>query len=668
MCGIVGAVDFADAESRARKSLERINYRGVDGKDFYADGNVCFGHCLHSVVGNTQQPIVKGDFVLGANCEIYNWKELAAKYKFDSKNDAELLLDLLMHHLKGKPTEKMINKVLKALDGVFAFFLHKKKGYTLLCRDVIGVKPLWFSDRDGLMFASEGKAIEDSQELNPRKILYYDKKVKFFDQEFFSIKQSDIGVALSKALEKRIPDRKLGILFSGGIDSTLLAFMLTKLKVRFTAYMTVCEKGESAEKIAKKLGFPLKIIRVSKKEVMQDLPKVMKLIESTDPVKVEVGLTMHAALKEAGKDGIKVIFSGVGADDIFGGYRRMHGHGSINEDCLSNLRRLYEKDLYRDDVLAMANNIELRLPYLDKELVEATLGAPKDSEVPKMLLRQIAMQMGLPEEMAMRRRVAAQYGSGMSRLVTKIIKENKARYKGAFFSSLYPRKNIKVGVLFSSGKDCTYAMHIQHRLNYEIACLVSIESKNKDSFMFHTPSIALAPYQAEALGLPLVLKKSRGVKEAELEDLKKALLEAKNKHKIQGVVTGAIYSNYQRSRIERICDELNLKVYSPLWHVNQETEMKNLIDNGYDFVMAKVAADGLDKSWLGRSITHEDLARIIKLHRRNKMNIAGEGGEFESFVLDAPLFKKRLEIVSTNVIEDRHSAELIINEVRLIDK
>lgn len=434
-----------------------------------------------------------------------------------------------------------------------------------------------------------------------------------------------------------------------------------------TVHENKADEIRNAQDIADKMGFGLKIIKINKDYVQKELLNVIRLIESSDPVKVEVGLTMYFALKEAKKDNIKVIFSGVGADDIFAGYKRMRAHANVNEDSLSNLRRIYERDLYRDDVLSMANNIELRLPYLDKELVKYVLQIPskyKISEIPKSLLRDIALELGFPRELSQLKRSAAQYSSGVNKIMTEITKKE---HKGKFLSKY--QKNLRLGVLFSSGKDSCYALHIQNRLNYEIACLISVDSKNKDSFMFHTPAVNFAKYQAEALNLPIIIQKTKGKKEEELDDLKKAIAKAKEKYKIQGIVTGAIFSNYQRSRIENICDELNLKVYSPLWHMDQEIEMRNLIKEGYEFILTKIAADGLDKSWLGKRINLNHLDKLIQLNKKNGINIAGEGGEFESFVLDAPLFKKRLQIISSDIIEhSKNSAELIIKKLRFVNK
>lgn len=133
---------------------------------------------------------------------------------------------------------------------------------------------------------------------------------------------------------------------------------------------------------------------------------------------------------------------------------------------------------------------------------------------------------------------------------------------------------MKLGVLFSSGKDSNYALHIMQERGYSIECLITIKSRNPDSYMFHTPNIDLARLQAEAMGLPLLETFTEGEKELELEDLKNAIIQAQKEFGIEGIVTGALYSSYQKDRIEDICNELGLESFSPLWHMDQEQEMR----------------------------------------------------------------------------------------------
>ena len=152
---------------------------------------------------------------------------------------------------------------------------------------------------------------------------------------------------------------------------------------------------------------------------------------------------------------------------------------------------------------------------------------------------------------------------------------------------------MKLGVLFSGGKDSTYALYKVMEQN-QIVCLISIISKNPDSYMFHTPNINLTSLQAKALGLPLIRKTTRGVKEEELKDLKKTIAEAKERFGIEGIVTGAFASAYQKDRIQKICDELNLKCINPLWGKEPETLLREMLKDGFKFILSSIAAFGLE--------------------------------------------------------------------------
>ena len=183
--------------------------------------------------------------------------------------------------------------------------------------------------------------------------------------------------------------------------------------------------------------------------------------------------------------------------------------------------------------------------------------------------------------------------------------------------------------------------------------------------MFHIPNIELVKLQAEAMNLPLIFMESSGIKEKELEDIKKALKIAIKKYKIQGVVSGALASNYQKERIGRICKELNLKSIAPLWHVNPEQYLNDLIKNKFRAIITGIAADGLAKEFLGAEINEEFIKKIKKL----KIHLGGEGGEYESLVLDCPLFNKKLKIKKSKIeMENYCTGKLIAEEVELVKK
>ncbi len=704
MCGITGIFNHPNAFEQVKAALAILHNRGKDAlgisnfhevqhhkeiNKFYPLAGKCIvGHTLHAVVDEVPQPL-KGKGILIANCELYNWKKLNAKYNFKAKNDAELLLSLL---------DKWGVDKLEELDGVYACAYWNQENL-YLARDILGEKPLWFAHAsDGFAFASEKKALEklgylDIRELNPRQILHYyvhGNRYEIINRPFFEYlpehKESYVKLKqkttqfLDEAIEKRIPERKFGLLFSGGVDSTYLAHYFKQHEYEFTCYTAVLDTDGvppadllAAQKAAQEWGLKLKIKKIKLEQIPAYLRKIVPLIEDSNVVKVGVALTFYIASEMAKEDGCKVIFSGLGSEEIFAGYERHKQSGNINQECISGLLKMYERDLYRDDVITMDNNIELRLPYLDIELVKYALKIPGKYKLKegagKYILREIAAEKGIPKEFAFRKKTAAQYGSKFDYALEKLAKKNKFSSKSAYLRTFYPTHNLRLGVLFSGGKDSTYSAHIMQRQNYELACLITMKSANTESFMFQSAGVELVELQAQAMELPLVVGETKGKKEKELIDLEKTIKIAKEKYKLGGIVSGALFSTYQRDRIEKICDKLGLKIFSPLWHKSQEEEMKELLAQGFVFILSAVAAEGLDKSWLNKVITEKDLVRLKELQRKIGINISGEGGETESIVLDCPLFKKRIIIEEAEIVEEgKNSAYMIVKKARLEQK
>lgn len=208
---------------------------------------------------------------------------------------------------------------------------------------------------------------------------------------------------------------------------------------------------------------------------------------------------------------------------------------------------------------------------------------------------------------------------------------------------------MRLGVLFSGGKDSCYSAHLAKKQGHELTCLISIISENPESYMFHTPNISLTEKQAQVMNLPLLTHKTKGIKEDELKDLEEAIRQAIEKYDIQGIVTGALHSVYQASRIKEICEKLGVACINPLWHKDEVKYLQELIDNDFKVMIIGVAAYPLDKSWLGKFIDKQFIKNTQKLKDKYKIHPAGEGGEFETFVINCPLFKKELKIKSKKI-------------------
>lgn len=221
--------------------------------------------------------------------------------------------------------------------------------------------------------------------------------------------------------------------------------------------------------------------------------------------------------------------------------------------------------------------------------------------------------------------------------------------------------------MFSGGKDSTLAL-AKAKEKSEVVCLITLISENKESYMFHTVNVGLTTLQAEALDLPIIQRVTEGRKEEELEDLKKAMQEAKITFNIKGIVTGAIQSEYQAGRIRKICAELDLQCLNPLWKKDQKELLEEIVEEGYKAIISGVFAYPLDRSWLGREIDREMIDRLVKLQEKYGISPAGEGGEIETTTLDAPPFRKRIEILESEIKTKGDSGVLVIKKARLIGK
>ncbi len=226
---------------------------------------------------------------------------------------------------------------------------------------------------------------------------------------------------------------------------------------------------------------------------------------------------------------------------------------------------------------------------------------------------------------------------------------------------------MKLAVLYSGGKDSTLSL-MKAKNEHEIVCLITIISENKHSYMFHTPNIDITLLQSQALGLPLIRVRTKGEKEEELADLKNAIIEAKKRYNIDGIVTGAVKSVYQSSRIQKICDNLNLKCINPLWHMDELKVLQDLLENDMKVIISGVFAEPLDESYLGAEINQDMIAKLSKVKSSHHISPAGEGGEIETTVLDCPVFSKSIEILKSEKHFENYSGVFVILDARLVEK
>jgi len=223
---------------------------------------------------------------------------------------------------------------------------------------------------------------------------------------------------------------------------------------------------------------------------------------------------------------------------------------------------------------------------------------------------------------------------------------------------------MRVAVLATGGKDSTLALYKVMKTGYDVACLVSMVPLREDSWMFHYLNMHLINLFAEAVGLPLVKGETSGVKEAEVEDLKNIVARLD----IEGLVCGAIASTYQKTRIEQICRQLNITCIMPLWQQDPQKILKEILDLNFEVIITGVYAYGFSKDWLGKKIDAETVEALADLNRRFGVSMVGEGGEYETLVLDAPFFIKKLRIIEAETVWKGQSGHLLIKKAVLEDK
>ena len=223
---------------------------------------------------------------------------------------------------------------------------------------------------------------------------------------------------------------------------------------------------------------------------------------------------------------------------------------------------------------------------------------------------------------------------------------------------------MRVAVLATGGKDSALALYKVLNEDHEVKYIVSMIPLREDSWMFHYPNIRLVDLFAEAAEIQLVKAETLAVKEREVEDLKR-LIEGLD---VDAIVSGAIASNYQKSRIEKMCEQLRLKCIAPLWHENPLNILKEILDLKFEVIITGVYAYGFSEKWLGRKIDEASVKALIELNKQYGVSLVGEGGEYETLVLDAPFFKKRIKIVEAEKIWKNQSGYFLITKAKLENK
>ncbi len=220
---------------------------------------------------------------------------------------------------------------------------------------------------------------------------------------------------------------------------------------------------------------------------------------------------------------------------------------------------------------------------------------------------------------------------------------------------------MKIASLFSGGKDSAYALFCAMQQGYDVRALVTIYPA-PDSIMFHYPNVDLTQLQAEAMGLPHVVKKVGTGEQAELDALRDVLKGLK----VDAVVSGAVESEYQKQRIDFICDELGIKSFAPLWRKRPISLLHEMLDAGLEIIVTAVSAEGLGRDWLGRKLDAKAIDELAELQKTKGVHPIFEGGEGETLVTFAPFFRKRLVIEKAEKKWSGSSGMLHIKKASLV--
>ncbi len=473
MCGIVSIFNIKqqtpELRQKALRMSQKLRHRGPDWSGIYCGGSAILAHERLSIVDPESggQPLFSPDRkqVLAVNGEIYNHQEIrrryAGDYEFQTGSDCEVILALYRDFAAGKIT---IQELLESLSGIFAFALYdEEQNAFLIARDPIGVIPLYIGyDSDGKVYvASELKALEGQCEHYEPFLpghYYWSKEPglkRYYQRDWFeydAVKDNgasvaDIHDALTAAVKRQLmSDVPYGVLLSGGLDSSVVSAIAEKFSEhrieddsQTRAYwprlhsFAVGLKGapdlEKARLVAKHIGTVHHEINYTIQEGLDAVRDVIYFIETYDVTTVRASTPMYLLARVIKSMGIKMVLSGEGADEIFGGYLYFHkapNAKAFHEETVRKLSKLHYYDCLRANKSLSAWGVEGRVPFLDKEFLDVAMrtnpeakmcGARKDGkagfEIEKRIVREAFADM-LPEEIAWRQKEQFSDGVGYS--------------------------------------------------------------------------------------------------------------------------------------------------------------------------------------------------------------------------------------------------------------
>jgi asparagine synthase (glutamine-hydrolysing) len=366
-------------------------------------------------------------------------------------------------HLKASET------FLKEVEGDFSFMIAEPQRI-IAGRDPIGVQPLYYGEnRTVAALASNRQAlwklgIDEALSFPPGHVAcgsregFRFKPVKtLVDSEPKQVTMQKASERLQKLLEKSVRRRvsgtkEIAVAFSGGLDSSVVAFLASKCRANVRLIHVSLEnrpETEEAKKAADELNLPIQVYLFKESDVEKIVSRVVKLIEEADPIKVSIGVPFYWTAEKASEAGFRVLLAGQGADELFGGYQRyvndylLHGKEKVRKTMFDDVVKLHESNIERDVKICGFHDVELRLPFASYQIAKFALNLPvelkierKADSLRKLVLRKVALDMGLPSSIVEKPKKAVQYATGINDALKKLSKK-KGRTMKDYVNTLF---------------------------------------------------------------------------------------------------------------------------------------------------------------------------------------------------------------------------------------
>lgn len=463
MAGVCAVISY-DGEPPAKELSTILSFMGLRGGDGYGISNGIENLYLKdppepedipfresSLIGYTykreilqdfRQPIEGENFTIAGDGEVYLGDEI--------QGVSRTLVCLR------KPIPSSLVTLLKDLDGIYAAILNSKEKGIYALRDPLGIKPLYYGrGRNFIALASERKAlwavgVKHPVSFPPGSIGRFSKHIDIRRLPFLldgkptsgAINRSidTVILMLRESVKKRTKDaRRVAMAFSGGLDSSLIAFLTRELGLKVELYAALIEDApeiEGVSEAARLLDLPLNLEVREMDSILGELDEILWFIEEPDRMKLEVAMPLYMAAMKAYRDGHRMIFSGQGSDELFGGYRKFlsilgeKGWNGLDNAIKEAVKNSYRINFERDEPVITGVGLTGRFPYTDRNLTCFGLKlSPKlkiygeGDNLRKRILREAALKLGLPKPLALKQKRSAQYGSGVHYAITKIAKK-----------------------------------------------------------------------------------------------------------------------------------------------------------------------------------------------------------------------------------------------------